>query len=150
MKSVVSAVFILGLVAASTATAQGGTAVRPDSARLQGTWVMVSGSANGTAMPPSSLAGMRRTLSGNELTVTMNGQLYFKATITLDRTKSPRTIDYRMTGGPTAGAVQRGIYAFSGDTVRFCFGAPGAPRPTEFASVAGDNRTLSAWVPARP
>jgi uncharacterized protein (TIGR03067 family) len=149
MKPVLFTVVLLGGLTASAVPAQG-TSVRPDSARLQGTWAMVSGSANGTPMPQSALAGMRRTLSGNELTVTMDGRLYFKATITLDRTRSPRAIDYQMTGGPTAGAVQRGIYAFAGDTVRFCFGAPNAPRPTDFTSIAGDNRTLSAWVPARP
>jgi uncharacterized protein (TIGR03067 family) len=77
-----------------------------------------------------------------------SGQLYFSATIVLDPAKSPRTIDTPMTGGFTTGAVQRGIYRISGDTVRFSFGAPNAARPTDFTSTPGDGRTISAWLPA--
>jgi len=80
----------------------------------------------------------------------MAGTLYFKATISLDTTEAPRAIDYHMTGGPTAGAVQRGIYVFSGDTVRFCFAAPGGTRPTAFTTVAGDGLTFTSWVRAKP
>ena len=110
---------------------------------------MVAGAADGCPLPASNVTSMKRALSGNKLTVTMSGQLYFSATIELDPAKSPRTIDYHMTGGPTSGAIQRGIYLFAGDTVRFCFGAPGAARPSEFKTVAGDGRTLSSWIPAR-
>ena len=117
-----------------------------DSARLQGTWVMVAGAASGAPMPAMYLSGMKRVAAGNEVTVTMGGQLFFKATFSLDPGQSPRTIDYHMTGGPTAGGLQLGIYEFRGDTVRFCFGPVGAPRPTEFATVNGDQRTLSSWV----
>ena len=93
---------------------------------------------------------MKRVYAGREVTITMAGQLYFKATITLDTTASPRTIDYHMTGGPTVGAVQLGIYAIAGDTVRFCFAAPGASRPPVFTTVAADGRTLSTWVRVKP
>lgn len=121
-----------------------------DSARLQGTWIMVSGSASGMAMPSSMAAGMKRVAAGHEVTITMNGQLYFKATFTLHPAASPKAIDYLMTGGPTAGSRQLGIYAFHGDTVQFSFGAPGAARPTTFAAAAGDELTVSKWVRVKP
>lgn len=122
----------------------------PDLARLQGTWSMVSGSAGGQPLPPDYVKTMKRVAVGDTVTITRGGQLFFQAAIDIDAKQTPRTIDYRMLAGPTAGAVQLGIYAFSGDTVRFCFGAPGAPRPADFTSVAGDGRTLSAWVRAKP
>ena len=133
----------------STGSAQMPAAVPTDSARLQGTWVMASGAADGYALPPEYVQQMRRVNVGREVTITMSGSLFFKAEISLDTAQSLRTIDYHMTAGPTAGAVQRGIYAISGDTVRFCFAAPGGPRPTTFTTVATDGRTLSTWIRAR-
>ena len=107
---------------------------------------MVSGSANGTPMPDTFAATMRRVLQGSHLTVTMGGEVYFEATVRLEEAKSPREIDYHMTAGLTAGALQRGIYRISGDTVHFAFSLPGAPRPDNFTSNSGDGRTVSAWV----
>ena len=121
-----------------------------DSARLQGTWSMISGAAGGYTLPSEYLNSMKRVFFGSEVIVTMGEQVFFRATIQLDTTHSPRTIDYHMTGGPTAGQVQLGIYAISGDTARFCFGAPSAERPADFTTIAGDGRTLSAWVRVRP
>jgi uncharacterized protein (TIGR03067 family) len=80
----------------------------------------------------------------------MGGRMFFQATIELDPTKHPGTIDYHMTAGPTKGAIQRGIYRIGGDTVTFCFAGAGAPRPADFTSQPGDGRTLSTWVPVRP
>jgi uncharacterized protein (TIGR03067 family) len=124
--------------------------MQTDSARLQGTWVMLTGAADGYPLPTEYVRQMKRVFTGREVTITMGGQLYFRATISLDTAQAVRTIDYHMTAGPTAGAVQPGIYAFSGDTVRFCFAAPGGRRPTAFATVASDGLTLSTWVRAKP
>lgn len=130
--------------------AQGVGAAVSDSSRLQGTWTMVSGAADGVPMPSTYLTSMKRVLSGNVLTVTRGGRMYFQATIRLDPSHTPKTIDYHMTAGFTTGAVQLGIYELTGDTVRFCFGAANAARPAEFRTVPGDGRTLSAWVATRP
>jgi uncharacterized protein (TIGR03067 family) len=35
-----------------------------------------------------------------------------------------------------------GIYSLQGDVLMYCIAAPGCPRPTEFATTAGDGRTL--------
>lgn len=143
-------VFLMWQIGAVSLGAQGLKSPASDSARLQGTWSMVSGSADGFALPPDYVTAMKRVFVGNEVTVTMGAALYFKAAIRLDADKTPKTIDYRMTGGPTAGAVQLGIYSVSGDTARFCFSAPNAPRPGDFTTTGGDGRTLSTWVRSKP
>lgn len=114
-------------------------------AQLQGEWSMVSGSADGQAMPEQLRKQMRRICKGNEVTATMSGQVFFKATITLDPSKSPKTIDYQMTEGFTKGKTQLGIYELDGDTFKSCFSAAGAERPKDFTTKAGDGRTVSVW-----
>jgi uncharacterized protein (TIGR03067 family) len=113
--------------------------------RFAGEWAMVSGSIGGQAMPEAMLKTMKRDVKGNELTVTMNGQVYFKATITLDPAKTPRAIDYAMNEGVTKGKTQLGIYEWEDGTLRFSFASPGKDRPGDFASKPDDGRTVSVW-----
>jgi uncharacterized protein (TIGR03067 family) len=151
MKPLVAAVLagLIGLAGQGIA-AQAPARTVSDSGALQGTWLMVSGAASGYSLPPEYVKSMRRVFTGAEVSVTMGQQLFFKATVLLDPAHSPKTIDYHMTGGPTAGAVQLGIYLIAGDTVRFCFAAPNAARPADFTTTPGDGRTLSTWVRAKP
>ena len=107
---------------------------------------MVSGTANGTAMPAQLLTTMKRVATGNQVTITMGERTFFKATFTLDTTRTPRTIDYKMTEGATAGGVQLGIYEIKGDTVRFSMSEVGGARPADFSTTQGDGRTVSIWV----
>ena len=138
----------LGAFAAATVLsgwAEEKEAAKKDLAQLQGEWTMVSGSADGQAMPDEMLKEMKRVCKGDETTTTMNGQVFMKAKITLDPSKKPKTIDYEMTEGFTKGKKQLGIYELDGDTFKSCFAGPGAERPTEFSSKPGDRRTLSVW-----
>lgn len=114
-----------------------------DLAQLQGEWTMVSGSADGSPMPDEMRRQMKRVCAGDELTVTMGGQTFIKAKVTIDPSKTPKTIDYQMTGGFTAGKKQLGIYELDGDTFKSCFTKPGADRPADFAP--GEGRTVSVW-----
>jgi uncharacterized protein (TIGR03067 family) len=146
MKSM-SLVFLLALttVTISSVRAADDEAVKKEIAQLQGEWSMVSGSANGQPMPAEMLKQMKRICKGDETTTTMAGQLFMKAKVSIDPSKNPKTIDYRMTEGPTKGKTQLGIYEVDGDTFRSCFASPGAERPTDFSSKPGDGRTVSTW-----
>ena len=112
---------------------------------LEGEWSMVSGMANGQAMPKQFVQTGRRVAKDGETTITMGGRLYFKANFSIDPTQKPKAMDYIMTKGPTKGKTHLGIYELDGDTVRSCFAAPGHDCPTKFMAEKGSQRTLSAW-----
>lgn len=137
-------------LAVTSARAQESPAVKQEMDRLRGTFVMVTGLADGQAMPAPMTNSMKRIAEGNVTTVTMAGQLYMKANFSINAGATPRTIDYDMTGGFTAGKKQLGIYRTRGDTVDFCFGYPGDARPTTFESKAGTNVTCSTWKRVNP
>jgi len=143
---------IIGIAAVtvSSAGAQENEAVNKDLAQLQGEWSMVSGSADGQPMPDLLLKQMKRVCKGDEAAVTMAGQIYIKAKVTIDPSKKPKTIDYQMTDGFTKGKKQLGIYEVVGESFKSCFGKPGAERPTDFTSKPGDGRTLSVWKCEKP
>jgi uncharacterized protein (TIGR03067 family) len=120
-------------------------ALKKEMAQLEGEWSMVSGQANGAAMPEAFVNSGKRVATDGETTITFGGQVNFKAKFSIDPTKKPKAIDYTMTEGPTKGRTHLGIYELDGDTVRFCFAAPGADRPTDFTAEEGSRRTLSVW-----
>ena len=120
-------------------------AVKKEMAQLEGEWTMVSGSADGQSLPDDLVKDAKRVAKNGETTVTIGGELYFKAKFTIDPTKKPKSIDYVMNEGPTKGKTQLGIYKLDGDTVEFCFAGPGDDRPTEFSSKPGSKKTSSVW-----
>jgi uncharacterized protein (TIGR03067 family) len=132
---------VLGLVC--TGAAQDDT--KKEMALLEGEWSMVSGEANGQAMPAELAKTGKRVAKDGETAITISGQVLFKAKFTIDPTKKPKAIDYLMTEGPTKGKTHLGIYELDGDTLKFCFAAPGKERPTEFTAKEGSQRTLSVW-----
>jgi uncharacterized protein (TIGR03067 family) len=135
----------LAVLALSSAWAAEDPVVKQDVTQLQGEWSMVSGSADGQAMPDQMVTQMKRVCHDDEVTVMMAGQVYLKAKFAVSPSQRPKTIDYQMTDGFTKGKKQLGIYTLEGDTFTACFGKPGAERPTDFTSKPGDGRTLSVW-----
>lgn len=141
MRAIIPAVVALFLVGA----ARDDAAVKKEMALLDGDWSMVSGEASGQALPAEAVKSGKRVAKDGETSITINGNVLFKAKFTIDPTKKPKTIDYAMTDGPTKGKTHLGIYELDGDTVKFCFAAPGNERPTDFTAKEGSGRTLSAW-----
>jgi uncharacterized protein (TIGR03067 family) len=141
MRATLPMIAVLGLIGA----ARGQDAVKKEIAKLEGKWSMVSGEANGLSMPKETVKSGQRIAKDGETTITFGEQVYFKAKYRIDPTKKPKTIDYTMTEGPTKGKTHLGIYELDGDTIKFCFAAPGKDRPSEFTAKAGSQWTLSVW-----
>ena len=80
-----------------------------------------------------------------ETSVSIDGNVRMKAKFTIDPTKKPKTIDYTIIEGGNKGQEVPGIYEIDGDTIKFCFSAPGKDRPTDFTAKEGSGRTLSTW-----
>jgi uncharacterized protein (TIGR03067 family) len=59
------------------------------------------------------------------------------ATQKLDPSKSPKTLDAKVTDGPNKRVVYLSIYEISGDTLKVCFDPEGKKRPTEFKAESG-------------
>jgi len=145
MKTLSRIGFVCIVVLAGSAAGEESDAAKADIAKMQGAWKMVSGSADGVAMPAELLATAKRVCKGNETTVTLGETLILQATFTVDPTKVPKTIDYKATDGPTKGKTHLGIYEFDGETVKYCFAAPDAERPSDFAGKSGSKHTVSIW-----
>jgi len=134
----IAVLILAGAVAAQDAN-------KKEMSLLDGEWSMVSGQANGQDMPKELVSTGKRVAKDGEVTISIGGQVFFKAKFTIDPTKKPRTIDYAMTEGFTKGQKQLGIYELDGDTVKFCFAAPGKERPKDFTAKEGSQQTYSVW-----
>jgi uncharacterized protein (TIGR03067 family) len=133
-------VIVAGLSAGGGAPPE---ATRAELARLEGEWAMVSGEADGQPLPAESVKTAKRVAKDGATTVTIGGQVFMRAKYTVDPTKTPKAIDYVMTEGLTKGKTQLGVYELNGETVKFCFAAPGQARPADFNGGAG--RVVSVW-----
>jgi uncharacterized protein (TIGR03067 family) len=123
---------------------------KAEMALLEGEWAMVSGEADGAAMPEATVKTGKRVAKDGETSIHLGGRPYFRAKFHIDPSRKPKTIDYDMIEGPTKGKTHLGIYDLDGDTLRFCFAAPGKDRPAEFSAKEGSRNTLSVWKRTKP
>jgi|tagenome__1003787_1003787.scaffolds.fasta_scaffold19839215_2 uncharacterized protein (TIGR03067 family) len=139
------AVLLIGAAVARAVDDDAAGAAQKDLAQLEGEWQLVSGVADGFQIPAEMARNFKRVCKDGEVTVTNGEQLVMRAKITVDPTKTPKTIDFQIVDGPTKGKTQLGIYELNGDELKSCFAAPDGARPTEFASKAGDRFTSTVW-----
>jgi uncharacterized protein (TIGR03067 family) len=141
MKRFLSGLLVVGICLAAYATAaEEKDAVKKDLELLQGEWLMLMPDGSGKVISDS-----KRVCKENETTVAFGGRLAMKAKFTIDPAKKPKTIDYELLEGDDKGKKRLGIYELDGDTVKFCFGPTGGPRPNDFISKLGEGQSLSAW-----
>jgi uncharacterized protein (TIGR03067 family) len=129
----------LGLVVSGgTGTrADGKAEVEKELKKFHGVWTFESVEAGGKKVPADGLTGLTVTFAGDKYTVKKGHEVIQVGTQKLDPSKSPKTIDVKVTEGLKKGAVMLGIYEIDGDTLRVCFDEEGKKRPTEFKSAAG-------------
>ena len=120
-------------------------AMNKDIGQFQGEWTMVSGAADGVPIPDYVFNQIRQVFTGAQMTGTISGTMYWKVKFAIDPSKSPKTIDYEITGGPAVGAKQLGIYELNDDTCKLCVGKLNGGRPKNFDATRGTGNTASTW-----
>jgi uncharacterized protein (TIGR03067 family) len=80
---------------------------------------------------------MTVTFEGDKYSVKVGDRVVEAAILKLDLSKSPKTMDSKVTDGPNKGKVYLSIYEISDDTLKVCFDEEGKKRPTEFKGEGG-------------
>jgi uncharacterized protein (TIGR03067 family) len=147
-----AALVLLG--AAGSALAQKSTAADTERQKLQGTWALVSGEADGKAVPEADVRRSRLTFEGNKISVDLpqqSSKTMDENLTKLDPTKNPREMIWVRTTGPNAGKPIVGIYEFQGaDQFRICFDPSGRSTPKELTATAGSGHVCNTWKRAKP
>jgi uncharacterized protein (TIGR03067 family) len=131
--------YTLGLIASGgpSVWADNKADVEKELKKFQGTWTFESVEAGGKKLQADQFKGITVTFEGDKYAVKKGDEVVEAATQKLDPSKSPKTLDAKVTDGPNAGAVILGIYEISGDTLKVCFDPEGKKRPTEFKGESG-------------
>ena len=129
----------LGLIASggTGAGADDKADVEKELKKFQGTWTFESVEAGGKKLPADQFKGITVTFEGDKYAVKKGDEVVEAATQKLDPSRSPKTLDAKVTDGPNKGAVILGIYEISGDTLKVCFDPEGKKRPMEFKGESG-------------
>ena len=125
--------FILGAAARSDDKSD----VEKELKKFQGTWTFKSVEAGGKKQSADQFKGMTVAFKGDKYSVKVGDKAVESATQKIDPSKSPKTLDSKVTDGPNKGKVYLCIYEISGDTLKVCFDPEGKKRPTEFKGDAG-------------
>jgi uncharacterized protein (TIGR03067 family) len=131
--------------------ATGGTGARADDQadvekelkKFQGTWTFESVEVGGKEIPAAEFKGITVTFEGDKYAVKKGDEVIQAATLKLDPSKSPKTLDVTVAEGPNKGAVMLGIYEIDGETLKVCFDPHGKKRPTEFKSAPGSEKFVN-------
>ena len=116
---------------------------KKDLDKLQGEWVIVSGERDGMTIPKEALEGIKRTVTGEDFTVSKDGEVLSRGKYKLDPSKKPKAIDAITKNEAGEEVTMQGIYEFEGDTYKVCLAQPGKPRPTEFKTSENSGCTLT-------
>ena len=137
--ALVTLFYTLGLIASdgTGAGADDKADVEKELKKFQGTWTFESVEAGGKKLPADQFKGITLTFEGDKYAVKKGDEVVEAATQKLDPSRSPKSLDAKVTDGPNKGAVILGIYEISGDTLKVCFDPEGKKRPTQFKSESG-------------
>jgi len=119
----------------------------PDQEKLQGTWTVESTVFDCKEVPAKSLKGREVVFRGKEFTSYIEGKKSNTLKMVLDSSKKPRQIElWREDLDDSV----LGIYSLEGNTLKLCYGEPGAERPTAFESKAGNRHFLLVLKRKKP
>jgi uncharacterized protein (TIGR03067 family) len=136
--------------APSAAAGQGAkaAAVATELKALAGEWKCVTWVIDGKPTPKEELDKEAPVvMKGNTMVGMENGKVVYEGVYDIDPTRTPRTIDLRVTVGPDAGKQSLAIYEIDGDTWRTCWTLYDVKRdrPTTFTSEPGSGLILAVY-----
>jgi uncharacterized protein (TIGR03067 family) len=144
--AVLAAVSMLAPIRPPAADDAREAAVAKDLRVLKGNWRLSSKEEDGKKFSEGELKDVIGTIDGSgHVSVRRGGKLINAATVTLDPTKKPKTIDVAFTGGERKGTTALGVYEIEGDTFRVCIARPGDGRPADFSAKAGSGCILVVY-----
>ena len=117
------------------AGAKPGDDVQKELKALEGKWKAVGMEAGGKPLPKDGVPDFTFIVAANGKATGKSPQGEYQATITVDPTKSPKTIDNLHESGAQKGKKQYGVYKLDGDKWTVCMTRPGAAetdRPKDF------------------
>jgi uncharacterized protein (TIGR03067 family) len=106
-----------------------------DAKRLQGTWQVVEGEANGEKLPEEQMKELKLVFKDDEVWAVKPQGEDPKSKFKLDAGKTPKAIDVISLDGPAKGKTMAGIYARKKGRLTLCiniFSEDPSVRPTEF------------------
>ena len=115
--------------------ADGDEDVRKELKALEGTWRAVALEAGGKPLPKAAVPEFLFIVGADGKATGRMGKVEYQSRVSVDPTKTPRTIDNAHETGPQKGKKQFGIYKVEKDKWIVCMTAPGAKegdRPKSF------------------
>jgi uncharacterized protein (TIGR03067 family) len=104
-----------------------------DTAKLQGTWTVVSAEKDGKQETADSVKDKQVRITSNTMTcVDKSGKTEMAAQYRVNTSTKPWQIEMTVTEGEHKGKKMKGIVELSGDTLRICHAEPDKEAPREF------------------
>jgi uncharacterized protein (TIGR03067 family) len=117
-----------------------------DRDRLQGTWVMIAGAADGAKIPPEYVKEGRKWLFAGDRLLILRGDQpgrHEESSYRIESNREPKTLDRVPADGPDKGRIVPAVYMFLNEFLIVCDNATTKVRPDRFRSGAeGHNRVL--------
>ena len=118
------------LLFASALVAQEGQATDLD--RMQGTWVVVSLTERGKAVPAEEASAIEIVIDKDTYTAFEKGKVVVKYKVKLDPTRKPKEIDFTYLVGDDKDKTEAAIYKFDKEQLTFCLDEDKKGRPKVF------------------
>jgi len=106
--------------------------------KIQGRWQFTEHVMGGKPAPADQLKKMIITFERDKFTVRDGDTVMQAGTHKFDPSKTPTTVDCKITEGEGKDTTMLGIFELKDDTIRVCFDPTGKERPTSF-DAKGEN-----------
>jgi uncharacterized protein (TIGR03067 family) len=115
--------------------------------KLQGTWQVTATEFDGRALSEDMIKDRQIVFKDDTFAAVVGGLKRKTLAFKLDPSKKPKQIDIT---NPDKQDTAHGIYELTKDSLKLCYGEPGASRPAEFASPAGERVFLITLTRQKP